>query len=230
VAAEPIGEIREWDGRRWELRAALRAARRARAEAGPNRRRDPATALVDAARELSLEGGGQFTVKQVAERAGVALQTVYRHFGSKDELLLAVIEEDVISGCEEMAAAAARTRGPTAQLRAIVRAPLVMLATSEAHQRMRFHARVRQHLAEQYPQQMEEALAPYRALLLVHLRRVADHDGLDHERLERDAEVIQQLVMAYAHALGSGMVTRAPSDAADLVWDFCHAALLRASQ
>src|SRR4029453_8904436 len=30
VAPEPVGEVQEWDGRLWELRAALRAARRAR--------------------------------------------------------------------------------------------------------------------------------------------------------------------------------------------------------
>jgi AcrR family transcriptional regulator len=228
VAAEPTDETRDWDGRRWELRAAMRAARRARAEASTSGRRDPAAVLVNAAQELTHEGDGQFTVKQVAERAGVALQTFYRHFGSKDELLLAVIEENVIRGCEEMEAEAERESDPMEQLRCIVRSPLVMMASTVAHERVRFHERERQHLAERYPVQMEEALAPYRVLLFLHLRRLAERDGLDPARIALDAEVVQQLVMGYAHALGSRMVTRPAAEVADAVWDFCRAALVRA--
>ena len=39
-------------------------------------------------------------MKQVADRAGIAVQTVYRHFGSKDELVLAVLEESLAVGCD----------------------------------------------------------------------------------------------------------------------------------
>src|SRR5688500_4745179 len=39
------------------------------------------------------EKGGAFTTHEVAKEAGVALQTLYRHFDSKDHLILAVFED-----------------------------------------------------------------------------------------------------------------------------------------
>jgi AcrR family transcriptional regulator len=47
--------------------------------------------IVDAAREL-LPSGATVPVDAIAERAGVSVQTLYSHFGSKRGLLLAVID------------------------------------------------------------------------------------------------------------------------------------------
>ena len=50
--------------------------------------------LLDAARDLVAEGGfAAASVAQVAERAGVATGTVYRHFPSKADLLCEVFRE-----------------------------------------------------------------------------------------------------------------------------------------
>ncbi len=49
--------------------------------------------LVEAAHELFRERGLGVDVKEIAERAGVGIGTVYRNFGSKDELIAAVIDE-----------------------------------------------------------------------------------------------------------------------------------------
>lgn len=47
--------------------------------------------LIDAARELALEGGyAAVTMHEVADRAGVARATVYRYFATKDHLLTEV--------------------------------------------------------------------------------------------------------------------------------------------
>ncbi len=54
------------------------------------------TKLLAAATELLVEGGPQsVTVDAVAERSGVAKSTLYRHFRSVDELLLAVMRANV---------------------------------------------------------------------------------------------------------------------------------------
>jgi AcrR family transcriptional regulator len=56
------------------------------ATAIPTRRR-----LLDAAQELIEQGGyGAATVAAIAERAGVAVGTLYRHFTSKEELFVEV--------------------------------------------------------------------------------------------------------------------------------------------
>jgi AcrR family transcriptional regulator len=49
--------------------------------------------IVAAAREVFAELGAQATVADVAARAGVGTATIFRRFPTKDELLLAVVEE-----------------------------------------------------------------------------------------------------------------------------------------
>lgn len=50
--------------------------------------------ILDAARELWLERWyDEMTLRELAERAGVALQTVVNHFGSKDGVAAATLEE-----------------------------------------------------------------------------------------------------------------------------------------
>ena len=51
-----------------------------------------ARVLIDAARRLVAEKGENFTTHELVKEAGVALQTFYRYFAGKDELLLAVID------------------------------------------------------------------------------------------------------------------------------------------
>ncbi|HEX4213492.1 MAG TPA: TetR family transcriptional regulator [Candidatus Dormibacteraeota bacterium] len=67
----------------------------------PGRGRDgPHRAILEAAaevfREAGYEGAG---VDVIAERAGVSKQTLYNHFGAKDQLLLATVEA-VVRGVE----------------------------------------------------------------------------------------------------------------------------------
>ena len=63
---------------------------------GPETRRslDRGAALVSAARRLlERTKGGAFTVQEVADEAGQSLRSVYRYFSSKDDLMLAVLED-----------------------------------------------------------------------------------------------------------------------------------------
>ena len=126
---------------------------------GARRRRRAAPAatppekLIEAGQSLVLEGDGQFTVKELADRAGVALQTFYRHFGSKDELVLAVLEENVAQGVRDMEAIAAIEPDPVDQLRELIQQPIRM-STGHRNVRvgLRFHARERQRLVRALPE------------------------------------------------------------------------------
>ncbi|MFI5707449.1 TetR/AcrR family transcriptional regulator [Kribbella sp. NPDC051620] len=49
--------------------------------------------LVDAARSAFAESGVEVSIGEIAQRAGVAKGTVFRHFASKDDLLAAIMLE-----------------------------------------------------------------------------------------------------------------------------------------
>ena len=59
-----------------------------RADARANRQR-----ILDAAVQVIAERGGNAEIKDVAERAGVGVGTIYRNFATKDDLFRGVVEE-----------------------------------------------------------------------------------------------------------------------------------------
>ena len=63
---------------------------------------EQAQAIVAAARRLIAERGERFTTQELVKEAGVALQTFYRLFGGKDQLLLAVFEDLIAESCAEL--------------------------------------------------------------------------------------------------------------------------------
>src|SRR5580704_7030764 len=59
--------------------------------------------LVESARELVWDAGGpSFTVTQVVSAAGTSLKSFYRCFASKDELLVALFEDDARRGADAL--------------------------------------------------------------------------------------------------------------------------------
>ncbi|GAB2855456.1 hypothetical protein GCM10027176_67500 [Actinoallomurus bryophytorum] len=73
-------------------RSAPRRARRADAAAN-------ARSLVSAARELFDEHGPEVALDVVARRAGVGNATLYRHFPTREDLLVAVYEDEAAALC-----------------------------------------------------------------------------------------------------------------------------------
>ena len=80
-------------------------------------RRDLDTAILDAATDLAV-GGGFDNVRQrdVAERAGVSLATLYKRFRSKEELLAATMARTIEAFEQRMAAQPARGDTPSERL------------------------------------------------------------------------------------------------------------------
>ena len=73
-------------------------------------------AIVAAARRLVDSRGGGFTTQELIAEAGIALQTFYRYFGGKDQLLLAVIEDLIAEAADALEAEAAGIADPVARL------------------------------------------------------------------------------------------------------------------
>jgi AcrR family transcriptional regulator len=194
-------------------------ARRARALNAVDR-------IIDAGRALTQDqGGASFTVQHVAERAGVALQTFYRHFRSKDELVLAIFEEAATEGTAEIARAAEAAPEPVQQLKVIVtRAVLPDVSVP----RLNVETMVKEHLRlyQSFPREVEKALLPFRALVADAIRAAQAVGEFPGVEADIEAELVHQLIIAQFHLRALGVVTD-HSTAADNLWSFCLGALRR---
>src|SRR5436305_13834521 len=90
---------------RWRARALDRSL-----EPAATRSMERLERLLAATRDLTdATEDASFTVVEVAERAGVSLKSFYRSFTGKDDLLLALLEEDSRAGAAMVRAALDRT-------------------------------------------------------------------------------------------------------------------------
>src|SRR5579862_9043063 len=86
---------------------------------------------VAAARELASETtSAAFTVAQIAARAGLSLKYFYRCFPGKDELLLALIEDDSQIGARALAERVGARENPVAGLHACVSELFALISES----------------------------------------------------------------------------------------------------
>lgn len=78
--------------------------------------------LTEVVMELVKERGfGAISVNEVAERAKLSVGGLYRHIGTKNDLLEIICDEINLDLLDDMKAAAAKERGATAKLEAAIR-------------------------------------------------------------------------------------------------------------
>src|SRR5262245_14332498 len=107
--------------------------------------------IIDAARRLIAEQGAGFTTQELVKEAGVALQTFYRHFAGKDQLLLAVIEDAIAQNAAELDAQAKDFPDPVARLRFYVTATVGSMRDGDGRAAQQFVASEHWRLAQIFP-------------------------------------------------------------------------------
>lgn len=211
----------------WESRALDRSAIRAH-EKTAARQLTTAREIIAAGRKLFQETSSfQFTMKQVSVEAGVALQTVYRHFETKDLLVLAILEEEIRFSVAKIDVAIEEISDPLEKVHAVIVGPVS--GRSSKNQTLMGAAIVREHLRLQvdHPADVALATAPYFVLMERILRGAADAGVLQIVDAQRDAQIVQTLVMSFYHQFALGVVAGDPAQVADYLWEFCRAALDR---
>ena len=178
--------------------------------------------IVAAGRRLVDERGGAFTTQELVKEAGVALQTFYRHFASKDELLLAVLEETIRENCAQYAEQAKDLPDPLARLRFYITAAISSLDVATASQRM-FTTSEHYRLHQLYPDELAEADQFFTELLIPEIREAQALGLLAPHDVERDAWFVDQLVMATFHHYSFAHADH--TNVAEDLWAFCLAAL-----
>lgn len=122
--------------------------------------------LIAAARTLYPQGAGRdFTVQEVANAAGVSLQTFYRHFKSKDDLMLAVYESTVQESVVALRGTFGSVQDPVDRLREYTVAGLSRSLMADAGLRTWMVNTEHVRLARTFPDEVIEAFRPYQDLL-----------------------------------------------------------------
>lgn len=182
--------------------------------------------LVESARALMWEAGGpSFTVNQVVAAAGASLKSFYRCFESKDELLVALFDDDARRGAKALATVVDGEGDPIDRLRAAVTS-LFMFITVDG--RLPYAAAlVREHLrlAESRPEQLRAVLQPFVDVFEVELRAAQEAGVVRAGDPGRDARTLFHLVVSHLHALICHQIDDPPAEVADGLWSFCSAAL-----
>jgi TetR/AcrR family transcriptional regulator len=219
--------------RYWQDRVVARSLERAAASPGDRRSREsvarralkPATKMVAAGTELLEEtSSSSFTVQDVVARADTSLQTFYRHFSTKDELLLAVLEEVVSTGTEVYRVRARRNRDPVAQLEIVVKGPFrASRSVGQARLIVREHLR----LVENYPDEVRLADLPFKDLVADVIRAAQAIGRFPGIAADDEAELISDFVRVRFHGMTLGTARWSRAAEAEMVWKFCLGGLSR---
>jgi TetR/AcrR family transcriptional regulator len=182
--------------------------------------------LVESARELVWDAGGpSFTVTQVVAAAGTSLKSFYRCFAGKDELLVALFEDDARRGAAALVSMVDVEADPLEQLRVVV-VGLFRFLTVEG--RLPYAAAlVREHLrlAESHPDQLQGVLQPFVAVFEDAVAAGQASGMVRAGDARRDARTLFHLVLSHLHALICHQIEESPTDVAEELWAFCSAAL-----
>lgn len=185
-----------------------------------------AKAIVDAARRLIVEKGGRFTTQELVKEARVALQTFYRHFAGKDQLLVAVIEDMITESVVQYEEVARDLPDPVARLRFYVTATTRNLGgDDEGDPGPRFITAEHWRLHQLFPEEMSQATKPFTDLLLREIRAAEEAGMLAPADAERDAWHITTLVMGVYHHYAFAPQQESGEEIGDRLWAFCLAAL-----
>src|SRR5947207_1607824 len=193
---------------RWRARALDRSL-----EPAATRSMERLERLLAATRDLTdATEDASFTVVEVAERAGVSLKSFYRSFTGKDDLLLALLEEDSRAGAAMVRAALDRAADPDARVERYVRTLFKLAREAPGYSRVL----VREHrrLSVERPADLKAALAPLGELLEEEIA-AARRPSLDPAR---SAEIVFAVLLD-----GLADVTLAGRDSKEVVtsaWPF----------
>ena len=175
---------------------------------------------VAAARELATETtSANFTVAQIAAKARLSLKSFYRCFPGKDELLLALLEDDSEIGARVLAQRVADRATPEAALHACVTELFALIVDSGQYGYASVLVREHRRLSEHYPLELRVALAPLVELLAHHIDA-----AIDSRDARRDAETMFRILLGGIDDVVVGRVTDA-RELAEYLWHFCWSGL-----
>jgi AcrR family transcriptional regulator len=182
--------------------------------------------IVQAARRLVATKGSSFTTQDLVKEAGIAVQTFYKHFSGKDQVILAVIEDLVLDTCTDLKQRARELPDPVARLRFYITSVVRSVgAQTPGDPGPRFITTEHWRLHRLHPEELAQATRPFTDLLLPEIQAAMREGLLDPPDPEYDAWLVNQLVIAVFHHYEYAAADEPPEQIADRLWRFCFTAL-----
>jgi AcrR family transcriptional regulator len=182
--------------------------------------------IVQAARRLVATKGSSFTTQDLVKEAGIAVQTFYKHFTGKDQVLLAVIEDLVLDTCTDLRQRARDLPDPVERLRFYITSVVRSVgAHNQGDPGPRFITTEHWRLHRLYPEELANATRPFTELLLPEIQAAMQAGLLAPPDPQYDAWLVNQLVIAVFHHYEYATAEEKPEQIADRLWRFCFAAL-----
>ncbi len=166
------------------------------------------------------------TVSAILRESGLSNQAFYKHFRSKDELFVAVLDEGMRILASYLDHKMRAESEPTARVRAWIAGLLEQALNPEAAAATRPFTRSRDQLATRFPDEVAESERQLTGLVAAAIREGHDAGDLASATPERDAESLYHLAMGWIHAR---LRESEPPDGndADRLIEFALAGLLR---
>jgi AcrR family transcriptional regulator len=201
----------------WAERAAERSPMMQRSR---SRSLEQAQTIIDAGRRL-MERKGDFTTQELVKEAGVALQTFYRYFESKDQLLVAVLADLIGSQTRAHEVQASEIRDPVARLRFYVTWPVYTLDQSDAFGGARSITAEHWRLQQLFPDDIAQVDRPLVELIARTLTEGCASGTLSPGDPEHDAWLIVDLMRSVYHHYAFASLDRSIDEVAEQLWSFC---------
>lgn len=161
---------------------------------------DEVRRLLDAAFELIRDRGElEPRVAEIVRAAGLSNQAFYRHFRSKHELLVAVLDEGVRTLADYLAHRM-EAGAPEEQVRAWIRGMCAQALDDASAEATRPFVSARGRLAEAYPHEVARSEGQVTALVRDAIARGRRDGVFPNADPERDAETLYHLTMGWLQA------------------------------
>lgn len=204
----------------WRSRTVERSLQTARARAVKRGSR-----YITAAQELLAQTNRpDFTLQEIVDHSRSSMRTFYLHFASKDDLLLAVLEEEIGAFVDmaQKGIKASKSTGSLDKVRIVIETMLSEISSDSPHGRVsRALAIYYMRLFETNPEELSLAIQPlYELVHKIVEAGVVDGDIRTDIEAAKLAELVMRLIVSVAQSQVLGNQTGNPIDAND-AWQFC---------
>lgn len=176
-------------------RAVERAARQRQAELAEDMQR-----IVEATYELVEQTGTvDPSMRQILSRTGLSTQAFYRLFRSKDELMLALLDDGRRRLVAHLERRMQRASSPAGQVRAWIDGVMAQAADAKAASRTRPFVAGEDRIAEVFPEEHAASVDQLVMLLVPPIAALTDgggRPGSGPARVRRDADAVYRLTFA----------------------------------